>query len=418
MVKPERIDPKERYSAQMQQIENRGSWMRDDSKIDITMILEELDESEVTIYTLFELAVISELEASQLLQIVSESPSALHSFIRMVRSNQSELTNHDLYSLFLSANSSVSGVVHPLYYPFHLEAYPTEPLTESLLMLEKEGVINRIEYILLYKRCMMNSPALRHCYSVYTKNKNQNAFAKNSRLCLSIYNTMKPSKMTQMSDADAMILEEIIVKKLLPECELTWLLNEYNESNEVVINAFSVCKQTGDINGFLSVIQSVMKMYSVYQDEMEAKQFLLVLVKEMVGNHSITSEQAAILTMFIQESNECLIELYKEYKKSGDFEGLLAALIYISSTWSSIEEEGEECEEEEEELSLPSLEQALSVIECVENELTASLVSELKQLIHEGDGLLLATVRCIRIPLIRRLQGICEMVIKNGCSKN
>ena len=66
MVKPERFDPKERDSALLHRIENRGSWVRDSTKIDLNMILNELNEAEIIIYTLFELGVISDNEASQL----------------------------------------------------------------------------------------------------------------------------------------------------------------------------------------------------------------------------------------------------------------------------------------------------------------------------------------------------------------
>ena len=94
MVKPERFDPKERDSALLHRIENRGSWVRDSTKIDLNMILNELNEAEIIIYTLFELGVVSDNEASQLLQIVSETPTALHSFIKMIHSGSVELMNH------------------------------------------------------------------------------------------------------------------------------------------------------------------------------------------------------------------------------------------------------------------------------------------------------------------------------------
>lgn len=395
VVKPNIINPRERDSAQHQQIENRGSWMKE-SAIDFNTMLNELNESDITIYTLFELQIISETEACQLLHAVSESTSSLQAFTKMIHSNQS-LVNHDLYSIFLSPySSSSSESIHPLYYPYHMESYPSRPLTNLFLQLEKETVISRIEYIQLYKRCMMNSPALRYCYTTYIKTNNRDAFANNLHLCLSVYNKMKPTRMTQMSESDAVVFEEIIVKQMLQESELIWLLNEYNENNEVILNALSVCQETGDLNGLLTVVHSIMQMYTAYQDELEAKQFLQVLIREMVNNNTVNQEQADRLILLVQESNECLIDLYKEYKKSSDFEGLLAALIYISNSCDILEEEedGEEWEEEEEELSLPTLNEALMVIDSIEKELTTVKTCELKERICEGDGVLLSVVGC------------------------
>lgn len=347
------------------------------------------------------------MEASQLLQIVSEVPQSLHDFIQLVHANKSQLTNHVIYALFLDSHANaLSRSAHPLYYPFHMEEYPSSQITGHLLELEKEGSINRIEYIMLYKRCMMSSPVLRHCYSVLAKTKNTQMFVKNVRLCLTVYDTIQPTTMTHMNETDAMILEEIIIKKHLQEFELTWLLNEYNEGNEVVINAFSVCRQTGDIAGLLSVLHSIIQMYSVYQDEMEAKQFLTVLVKELIANETITNEQAEVLSVLIQEGNACLIELYKEYKRSSDFVGLLDALIYVSNSVAHLEdeegemynedEEGEMFNEEAEELSLPSLEQALNVITNVEGELPSSATAVIKQVIREGNATVLSIVRCVK----------------------
>lgn len=368
-----------------------------ESAIDMNTMLNELNESDITIYTLFELQIISETETCQLLHAMSESISSLQAFTKMIHSNQN-LTNHDLYSIFLSPYSTSScNSIRPLYYPYQMESYPSQSLTDLFLQLEKETAISRIEYIQLYKRCMTNSPALRYCYTEYMKNHNRNAFANNLHLCLSIYNSMKPTRMTQMSESDAVIFEEIIVKQLLQESELIWLLNEYNENNEVILNALSVCQETGDLNGLLTVIHSIMQMYTVYQDELEAKQFLQVLVREMVNNNTINQEQADHLTLLVQESNECMIDLYKEYKVSGDFEGLLAALIYISNSCDILEEEeedGEEWEEEEEELSLPTLNEALMVIDSIEKELTTMKVCELKERICEGDCTLLSVVGC------------------------
>ena len=395
MVKPERFDPKERDSALLHRIENRGSWVRDSTKIDLNMILNELNEAEIIIYTLFELGIVSDNEASQLLQIVSETPAALHSFVKMIHSGSAELMNHELYTIFLSTYHEFIGKdIHPLYYPFHTESYPTNQLTQQLLLLEKNNSINRIEYILLYKRCMMNSPALRHCYSIAKRNGDSSVFVKNIHLCLSIYNLIKPTKMNQMEESDALIFEEIIINQYLHGDELAWLFNEYNKNNEVIMNAFSVCKQTGDMKGLLSVIHSIIQMYSVYQEELEAKQFLLLLIKEMVQNNTINQEQASILSFLVQEGNECVFELYEEYKKSNDFEGLLSALIYISLSKNNEddENEGEICEEEE--LSLPSLDQALDVINQVTDELSTDQVQRLQKMIHEGDGILLSIVSC------------------------
>ena len=388
----------ERNAAEIHRIENRGSWVRESGSVDINMVLEELNESEITIYTLFELSIISELEASQLLQIVSENTIALHNFIRMIHAKQ-EITNHDVYMTFLDTyKANLAGTVHPLYYPFHMEEYPSSQITDSLLNLEKEGVINRVEYILLYKRCMMNSPALRHCYSVFTKNKNEQAYTKNIRLCLSIVNTISPSS-TMMDDSHASILEEIIIKKHLPGHELAWLLNEYESGSELIRNALNVCKQTGDIGGFLSFIPSVMQMYTAYQEELEAKQFLTLLLDEMISNNSIEESDAIVLSMLIKESNEMLMDVYKVYKSSDDFEGLLAALIYIAQslqngmdTLDEEEDEAEVIEEMDEELSLPSLEEALNVIQDVANELPPALVNDLQQRVYEGNGVLLSTV--------------------------
>ena len=80
--------------------------------------------------------------------------------------------------------------------------------------------------------------------------------------------------------------------------------------------------------------------------------------------------------------------------KSNDFEGLLSALIYISLSKNNEDDENEEEICEEEELSLPSLDQALDVINQVTDELSTDQVQRLQKMIHEGDGILLSIVSC------------------------
>ena len=65
---------------------------------------------------------------------------------------------------------------------------------------------------------------------------------------------------------------------------------------------------------------------------------------------------------------------------------------YISLSKNNEDDENEEEICEEEELSLPSLDQALDVINQVANELSSDQVQKLQKMIHEGDGVLLSIV--------------------------
>lgn len=304
-----------------------GSWFNTNDSVEVDLISKELDESFIIIYSLYELALINEREGSQLLQRVSESPSIAHSFIETMKQQERSISQTTWYTSFLSdCNPSQS-----LTYSFHCPVYPYKELVNALMKLKDNHMISCTEYIELYKRCLFDSPALLHCYSSVTKKNHQSAFANMIRFCGNAYHILKQDgDDIEMCSEDPAVLEEISTKHLLHDDEVSWLLREYRGKNSIIMNAFSVYRETG-IEGLTSIIQSAMVMFNHYQNEREAKEFLKLLVKEMMKNELINERQAMILSFKIKENDQMLIEYYNQYKERESFEELLTNIIHSIS---------------------------------------------------------------------------------------
>lgn len=296
------------------------------NSVEVDLISKELDESFIIIYSLYELGLINDREGSQLLQLVSESPSIAHSFIEAMNQQERSVSQTSWYTSYLSDCNPSQSLTHS----FHFPAYPYKELVNALMKLKDDHMITCTEYIEFYKRCLVGSPALLHCYSSVTKTNHQNAFANMIRLCGNVYHILKQDDDIEMCAEDAAILEEISTKHLLHDDEVSWLQREYREKNPIIMNTFSVYRETG-IEGFTSIIQSAMVMFNHYQNEQEAKEFLLLLVKEMMKNELINEQQAMILSFKIKEKDRILIEYYNQYKETESFEELLTNIIHFIS---------------------------------------------------------------------------------------
>ena len=177
-------------------------------------------------------------------------------------------------------------------------------------------------------------------------------------------------------------LEEHPGFELLSEEELQWLLQEYANGNEVLLNSFDVCCETHDVDGFVALFRNLMNMICVYQRNSEVQEFLTVLIKEMASSGVLSEEQTSRLDGLLQEPDECLCGLYEEYCRSGDFEGLVSALMVMGDGVSA-EENGETVVEEE--MKLPSKEDATAVIESMRGALCDEAIERLLALLGGGD---------------------------------
>ncbi len=138
--------------------------------------------------------------------------------------------------------------------------------------------------------------------------------------------------------------------------------------------------------GFVEVLHSMMEMVHRYEMAEEAQEFLTVLVRELLEEGSLSQQQATVLSVLLQEPSQCLCDLYQEYRRSGDFEGLLGALLYVSSSeLPSTEDTPEEEAEEKESVSLPSREEVLETVRSLQSTISEEERNVLISLIEEGN---------------------------------
>ena len=386
-VKPSCIAPEERSEAQKRQSQNRGSWRTPSGTLDISRVLEELSRAELYLYSLFELGILTEGTTMDLLQVVSEDPAVLHAFVELIMDSNTDLQNSSTYSSFIKTHRVVpSHTAHPLHYPFHDEAYPTDQIITRLLELQKSGVISADEYVGLYRRCTAESPALRHIYNTSVQSEKNDGFGNSIKLAISIYNLLRPHSESIADPAHAAILQQVYDAGMMGAEELRWVMQEYCQGNEVVQSAFSLCEETQDVCGLVEVLHSMMEMMHRYEVTVEVQEFLSVLVRELLDGGSISQEQATVLSVLLQEPAQCLCDLYQEYRRSGDFEGLLGALLYVSSSeLPSIEDTPDEEVEEKESVSLPSREEVLETVKGLKGMISEEENAMLVKLIEEGN---------------------------------
>ena len=142
------------------------------------------------------------------------------------------------------------------------------------------------------------------------------------------------------------------------------------------------------------MLRSVIEMVRNYETAIETQEFIGELVKELLNEESLSPSQAAVLSALLEKPAPCLCELYKEYKQSGDFEGLLSALLYLSSSDPLVNEElqGEEVDEmevasqdDDGDMSLPSRDDVIAVIKSVRGLLSSKDEETSLRLAEEGN---------------------------------
>ena len=328
-----------------------------------------------------------------ILQAVGEDPSVLHSFVELIINPTTSLQDPSTYAAFIQSHNVVPHTVHPLRYPFHDEPYPTDPIIAQLLELQKSGIISADEYVGLYRRCAAESPVLRHIFHMWKQTGKQEEFAKSVKLAISVYSLLRPHSESISDPAHAAILQQVYDAGMLGAEELRWVIQEYCQGNEVVRSAFSLCEETQDMCGFVEVLHSMMEMVQRYETAEEAQEFLTVLVRELLEEGSLSQQQAIVLSVLLQEPSQCLCDLYQEYRRSGDFEGLLGALLYVSSSELHSSEDTPEEVEEKEGISLPSREEVLETVRSLQSTISEEEKSVLIRLIEEGNVDIICSVR-------------------------
>ena len=386
-MRPDCISAEERLSAKEQESKNRGSWRLIPS-LDITAVLEELNRGQLYIYTLFELGIISETDTTTLLQIIQEDPKVLHLFVSYASASNIRITDAELYHEFIRQHPCSSVRPHSLY----SENYPVQAITGVLLELEKKAMLTRVEYAMLYRRCASHSVVLEHCYSIFSKEKDEAEFVRSVRVAIELYDLLKGRSQPMKAD-HARIMQYIIDHRLLSEEEVEWMLREYSEGNEVLLNSLDVCSETQDVEGLVVLLHNVMGMLISYQLNAEVQEYLGVLVREMLASGVVTQAQAERLLGLLQEPDECMRGLYEEYRHSGDFEGLVNALVVMGE---AVVEEGEAVTETEPEMKLPDKEEVVEVIEAMRGELCDEAVERLLALLGGGDVRIVVEVRVAR----------------------
>ena len=193
---------------------------------------------------------------------------------------------------------------------------------------------------MLYRRSMDRSAVIRHCYDEFVKDHDLATLRKNLQLYLRVLEALRSPSAQISNPQHAAIIEELQRTEALSESELRWVIDEYCEGSEVVVNSFDVCVESKDVAGLASMLRKLMKMVESYQLRDEAKSFFETLFREMVESGVVSVAQSEILFELLQESSPVLVDLYGEYLRSQDFEGLLGALIVLC-TLGGRREEGE-----------------------------------------------------------------------------
>ena len=311
---------------------------------DLMRVFEDLSRAELAILTLYELGILPEGLTMDYLQSVSQDPHLLHRFVELLSTPSETLHQETTYREFLK--DYVLPHHHhpnPLHLPLSKENYPREGIVAILLELQKAGVLSAEEYVVLHRRCQEASPVLRRIYNNYLhdiqKEKNDNNLLQD-RIIENIGNSFKTActlflhlqpEPKGMTSTHTILLQTLETTSQITAEEARWVTAEYTRGNAVIRNAFALCEETGDMNGLRAMLSSVMQLVRKYELAVNAQKYFVVLVKELQTEGSITERQAATLDVLLCEPAPCLVGLYSEYQRSGDFEGLLSALLYVSS---------------------------------------------------------------------------------------
>ena len=396
-VKPSLIDVNERDEARRQQSLKRASWRSAADQLNLELEMETENRVDLFLHTLFEVGILSESLFLGLLQGVSEDVATLHAFVPLMASEDSSVRNPQVYQVFYDSHRT-SNTQHRVAVP----SYPSDGITAKLLQLQQRKTLTADEYVRLHRRCVANSPVLQFVFTTYARDGKEDDLVEMLKLADSIYLRLRPSCTSFSNPSHTSILAHMEQKQLLSGEELEWVKQAYCQGNEVVQSAFSLCEETGDVAGLVSMLRSVIEMVRNYETAIETQEFIGELVKELLNEESLSPSQAAVLSSLLEKPAPCLCELYKEYKQSGDFEGLLSALLYLSSSDPLVTEDlqGEEVEEMEvasqddcDGLSLPSRDDVITIVHSLKEAFSDQEKDALYRFIEEGNVDVIYSVR-------------------------
>ena len=395
-VKPSLIDVDERDEARRQQSLKRASWRSSADQLNLELELETENRVDLFLHTLFEVGILSESLFLGLLQGVSENVTTLHAFVPLMTADESSVRNPQVYQVFYDSHIT-SNAQHRVA----VQNYPSDRITAKLLLLQQQKTLTADEYVRLHRRCVANSPALQFVFTAYARGEKEDDLVEALKLADSMYLRLRPTCNSFSNPSHASILGRMEKERLLSGEELEWVKQAYCQGNEVVQSAFSLCEETGDMAGLVSMLRSVIEMVRNYETAIETQEFIGELVKELLSEESLSPSQASVLSSLLEKPAPCLCELYTEYKQSGDFEGLLGALLYLSSSDSMTNEDlqGEEMEEMEVAsqddygLSLPSRDDVIAVIKSVGGQLSSKEEEASLRLAEEGNIDVICAVR-------------------------
>ena len=387
-VKPSLIDVGERDEARRQQSLKRASWRSSADQLNLEMEMETENRVDLFLHTLFEVGILSESLFLGLLQTVSEDVATLHAFVPLMASEDASARNSHVYHVFYDSHRTAASQHHVA-----VPSYPSERITAKLLELQQRKTLTADEYVRLHRRCVANSPALQFVFTAYARDGKEEDLVEMLKLADSMFLRLRPTCSSFSNPSHAAILAHMEKERLLNAEELEWVKQAYCQGSEVVQSAFSLCAETGDVAGLVSMLRSVIEMVRNYETAIETQEFIGELVKELLNEESLSPSQAAVLSALLEKPAPCLCELYKEYKQSGDFEGLLSALLYLSSSDPLVNEElqGEEVDEmevasqDDGDMSLPSRDDVIAVIKSVRGLLSSKDEETSLRLAEEGN---------------------------------
>ena len=398
-MKPSLIDVDERDEARRQQSLKRASWRSTADQLNLELERETENRVDLFLNTLLEVGILSESLFMGLLQGVSEDAATLHAFVSVMTGDDASARNPQVYQAFYDAHTTSNKQHHVV-----VQSFPPERITATLLELQQRRTLSADEYVRLHRRCVAHSPALQFVFSAYARDGNEADLVEALKLADSMFLRLRPASSSFSNPSHVSILGRMEREHLLSREELEWVKRAYCQSNEVVQSAFSLCAETGDMAGLVSMLRSVIEMVRNYETASETQEFIGELVKELLNEQSLSLSQASVLRSLLEKPDPCLCELYMEYKRSGDFEGLLGALLYLSSddSMENASMQGEEAEEmevasqDDDGPSLPSRDDVIAVIKSVEGHLSRKEEEMSLRLAEEGNiDVIFAVVVCV-----------------------
>ena len=176
-----------------------------------------------------------------------------------------------------------------------------EEITAKLLELQQRKTLTADEYVRLYRRCVANSPALQFVFTAYARDGKEEDLVEMLKLADSMFLRLRPTCSSFSNPSHASILAHMEKERLLNAEELEWVKQAYCQGSEVVQSAFSLCAETGDVAGLVSMLRSVIEMVRNYETAIETQEFIGELVKELLNEESLSPSQAAVLSALLEK---------------------------------------------------------------------------------------------------------------------